>query len=172
MTKELFLEITVAQEQQFEAFASALKEALAKNFYHSSDLVELTKDLEDLTLEISDTNLLDYENFRNTIEDIFKSVAKSVSNALFRGEAVISNYTSADEIIYRIDCDGEKASVEILEVSNYFALCPECGCEICNADNFNPDKTYACPECGETIDMVEAFEGSLPTFTRYEFNIK
>lgn len=41
-------------------------------------------------------------------------------------------------------------------------ICEECGEEIVSIEDYNPDETYTCPECGEVLDLQKQYDETAP----------
>lgn len=165
------LYVTVGVEKDLEAVASALEKIVSEKYCSDNDIATIEIDSEELTIEWGETFMISHLTFTEEIENIFKELIAKLPNVVFRGEAICSSYNSAYELIYRFDCNGDRVLTEVIETESYWAYCSECGCEITNAEDYDPNKKYICPDCGEELDLEEMFGGCLPTVMKTECEI-
>ncbi len=171
MKNGTILYVTVGVEKDLEAVASALDKIVSENYSSEYDIATIEIDSEELTVEWGETFMISDQTFAEEIESIFKELIAKLPNVVFRGEAICSSYNSAYEIIYRFDCNGDRVLTETIEAESYWACCTKCCCEITNAEDYDPNKKYICPDCGEELDIEEMFMGSLPIVTKAEYSI-
>ena len=50
--------------------------------------------------------------------------------------------------------------------------CPECSEDVIRIENYEPNKTYVCPVCGEEVDLSEVYEDIAPVITKETIEVK
>ena len=96
------------------------------------------------------------------LKDVVASSAKILVEKFpasrFEIEAAFSQLNAEGEARYTRHYDGaELHGKDIYCPYDFDGCCPECGCEVVDLDNFDPNATYICHKCGEefTLDNQE-----------------
>ena len=53
-----------------------------------------------------------------------------------------------------------------------WSLTAECGEYVVRLDEYDPSKTYICPECGEEVDLSENYKACAPVINKETIIIK
>ena len=110
----------------------------------------------------------DYTEF---VPEICKMLAATES---FKGEAYFIDGTS-EECTFTFSCENGTLKMRSVNYPNGYCshlCCEECGMDVVAIDEYEAGKIYICPECGEKIDLSEAFEEYSPVIAEEEFCIK
>lgn len=154
MSYEMNFEMYVGKKEQRADVLRVAKNALiTKGYEEFAD--NLVADKRDRYMIKEDTSMTYLgENFDDAISTIYQAIVKELPEVVFKGFSGYTDYTyeaghcfeKQDNtlIVGKIGYEGE-------------GFCLECGETVVDVDDFDPAKTYTCPECGEVIPNEELF---------------
>lgn len=113
-----------------------------------------------------------WENtFLEMLPEIFKDCA-SLTNQKLEALAWYESCNCGYSATIEAERSGNALNMRTVVSENGDGICPECYEQIVCYDEYDPDKTYFCPECGEELDHEKMFDGVLPVITKETFEIK
>ena len=169
------LRIEMMNNEAAKNAAEAIKNFATANAANY-DTLNMDNFMSDLTVEGNSVVLdgsyamhgWDYMNF---VPEICKMIAATES---FEGNAeYCSGY--GDEGNFEFSCENGVLKMRSVSYPNGYCshlCCEECGMDVVAIDEYEAGKIYICPECGEEIDLSEAFEEYSPVIAEEEFCIK
>ena len=106
------------------------------------------------------------EDMMKVAADVFTAIATTLKNEFVRG-SVFTDSTYADSEITAI-VDAGKVIISTTYYPMGFVeslVCDDCGKEIVSLQEFDPNKEYVCPECGEIINLQSQYDEVIPQTT-------
>ena len=168
------LKMTMENKNQAAKAAEMIAEIAAKRTPESPN--ELNDFLECVEVKrnkvIVDGSCSLWENtFLEMLPEIFKACA-ALTNQKFEANAWYESCNCGYSASIEAERRGSTLNLRTVVSENGDGICPECCEQIVCYDEYDPDETYYCPECGEEIDHEEMFGGELPVITKETFEIK
>ena len=169
------LRIEMMNNEAAKNAAEAIKNYIAENaaVYETVNMENLMADLtvEDNAVVLEDSYSMHGRNYMTFVPEICKIIAATDS---FEGKAYYcSGY--GDEGNFEFSCENGVLKMRSVNYPNGYCshlCCEECGMDVVAIDEYEAGKIYICPECGEEIDLSEAFEEYSPVIVEEEFFIK
>lgn len=173
------IKITMENNEAANTALAIIKKVLCTGNYSSGNTTntaeELANDLQVKGAQIVQEEYAGYftvEDIDAVMEDVLKAVAEIDSIHEFECEVISDSTYSYGEI---------EASYKngLLKIKNTYypcgyceyLRCPECSEEIVKIEDFDPNKEYVCPECGEVIDLMHEYKECAPIVEEIEFDI-
>ena len=167
------MNIEMADNAAAQKAFEILKETLANGNYDTDYRCEPSIKLFEAitinknTLSLSgDDGFYTPEDMMNVAADVFTAIATDLKNEFVRG-SVFTDSTYADSEITAIVDVGK-----VIISTTYYPMgfveslvCDDCGEEIVSLQDFDPNKEYVCPECGETLDLQSQYDEVIPQTT-------
>ena len=173
------IKITMENNEAANTALAMIKKVLCAGNY-SSDYRTNTAEALANDLQVKGTQILQeeyagyftVEDIDAVVEDVLKAVAGIDSIHEFECEVISDSTYSYGEI---------EASYKngLLKIKNTYypcgyceyLRCPECSEEIVKIEDFDPNREYVCPECGEVIDLMHEYKECAPIVEEIEFDI-
>ena len=159
---------------------AAIKKVLYAGDYSRGYMINTAEKLAN-SLLVKDSQIVPKElDGYFTVEDIYE-VAKDIVIAVAHIDSIlafecevnsVSTYTDGEfEASYK---DGLLRIKEVFYPSGYYESvpCPECGSNVVRIEDYVPNRTYICPECGEEVDLSKMYDEVVPIITEENFEIK
>lgn len=144
--------------------------------YKTLNLQNFLNDLEieETAVVLNDSYMMHGCDYMEYVPEICRVVASLTCVNTFEGTAF---YTSGygDEGNVEFSFNGSIVKSKSVCYPNGFVeclCCEECGMDVVSIHEYEAGKIYICPECGEEIDLSEAFEEYSPEIVEKEFCIK
>ena len=106
------------------------------------------------------------EDMMNVAADIFTAIVTELKEEFVCGSAFTDSDYAVSDVAATIDSNNL-----ILKTTYHpagfvdFLTCEECGEEIVSLEDYDPNKEYVCPECGEPLDLQSQYEELVPQIT-------
>ena len=119
-------------------------------------IANMLSEADELGNEYSDAFADDAAISNYDLKDIVDSSAKTLADKFpssrFEITGAYSHLSAEGEARYKRVYDGtELHGVNVDCPYDFDGCCPECGHEVVDIDDFDPNKTYVCEECGEEL---------------------
>ena len=113
------------------------------------------------------------EDINSVIEDVLKAIAKIDGVHSFECEVFTDSTYSEDEF----EATYKNGLLKIKDTYYpsgcwEYLCCPECGEDVIRLEEFDPNKEYVCPVCGEVINLKKAYEENAPVLEEKEYVIR
>ena len=141
------LEFTGAKEEEKEA-----------NEIIGRMLSEVDEYGNEYTEAFADDAAISNYDLQDVVASSAEILVEKFPSSKFEIEAAFSQLNAEGEARYTRRYDGEELhGRDIYCPYDFDGCCPECGCEVVEIDDFDPNITYVCQECGEefTLDDQE-----------------
>ena len=106
--------------------------------------------------------------------ELIPEVIKACAHLTSKEYKVIAWYESCNcgyQATIEAERDANTLSIKTIVSENGDGICPECCVQVVCHDEYDPNETYYCPECGDELDHLEMFGGILPVVTQESFRI-
>ena len=162
------LKMTLENNEQATKAVEIIKGIAAKRIPEYPE--ELTEYIADL---VARGNTVMVEESYSLLGDTFLELTSDIIKA-----CVVLTQSSFEVDAWQYSCNcgysssvtaarnGNELKITTIVSENGNATCPECGVTIVSFDEYDPNETYYCPECGEEMDHLEMFEGCLPEISK------
>ncbi len=106
------------------------------------------------------------------VVELMKAVATELKNETFF--CFSCNTSDCDEAQIEAEYENGILKTETAYYPNGYTeylYCEECGADVVAMEEYDPNETYICPDCGEELDMESVYEEWKPEITVKEFTI-
>ena len=111
-------------------------------------------------------------NADELVKDICLAVAREIEKSNFYGHAYYDDMCGAYQSCADYEYEAGLLKIVMWESPEGNGFCPECEEQVVCFDEYDPDKTYVCEECGENIkNHADMFGGILPVVKKFEERI-
>ncbi len=154
MNYEMNFQMYVGEkEQRAETLRIAKQALIEKGYQDFANKIEANK-RDCFMIELDACCTLFDESFNDAISTIYKAIVKELPKITFKG---FSGYTWGTlEVGHCFEKANNTLTVCKIKYEGD-GCCPECGENVVSADDFDPAKTYGCPDCGDVIPNEELF---------------
>ena len=152
MSYDFTFRMTVEAKEQSETVMEIIKSIFEKNGFETvADSLTLYENDE---IESCPSYAPDTEGIEERMEHLYKEFVLNLPNVNFHAFAGYC-WGSMDSEFW-VEKQDNKVDYGMLLYEGRFS-CEECGEDLLTIEEFNPEKVYVCPECGEKFTASELF---------------
>jgi hypothetical protein len=169
------LKITLKTEELATKAMAIMKTIIANRIPASpKELIKFEADIcvEENFIIVEESCTLYETTFLEMIPDIMKAIATAQTASTFEAHGYYDSCNCGYVAEIEASFTNGTLNIKTIESGNEQGCCPECGEEIVDFNEYDPNKKYFCPECGEELDPYEMFDGLIPTVKEESFQIK
>ncbi len=114
---------------------------------------------------------LDSDEYNNLVPLVYKAIASMNEVNCFEA---ISNYVSCNcgyEANIKASYENETLTIKSIEAEDFNGYCEDCGEIIVHYEDYDPNETYICKDCGKALTEEELFPEGLPEVVIEHFEI-
>lgn len=131
-------------------FTGTKEEEKAANEIIGRMLSEADEYENEYTKAFADDAAISNYDLKEVVSSSAEILVEKFPTSRFIIEAAFSQLNAEGEARYTRRYDGnELHGRDIYCPYDFDGCCPECGCEVVEIDDFDPNKTYICEDCGE-----------------------
>ena len=161
------IKIEMENNTQTKAAVEMIKTSISDSKWFKDDERNVGRFIEDFAIS-ENTIIVDYScsldswEYENLILMVYKVTAAINDVKSFKA---ISHFVCCNDG-YEAYCDANyingTLTIEYCASYDFSGSCDECGDFVVNWEDYDPEETYICPECGEVLTEERMFPDGLP----------
>lgn len=162
-TKVIFTNAEAASKAK--EIASQVIASVESNYHYRKGIKNTIKNLsieENALILPEDVGELASNDLLEIMTDVVKAIAAQLPSENFTFEVVGCDTYSEGSLEGKYGNGSLEIKSTYYPLGNIYLCCPECGAEVVEISDYDPNQKYTCPVCGEEIDLSEVYDKSAP----------